>query len=107
MTGIEVARAIGDRSHVVFVTAFDRHAIEAFESGAVDYLVKPVAEERLATTVERLKARLGSMLCKLVEKPWVLVQLVCSAVMALRRFDWAARQPDAHGDDPGRDLLPV
>jgi DNA-binding LytR/AlgR family response regulator len=58
--GIEVAKAIGTRAHVVFVTAFDRHAIAAFESGAVDYLVKPVAAERLATTVERLKARLGS-----------------------------------------------
>jgi DNA-binding LytR/AlgR family response regulator len=60
LTGIEVAKAIGGRAHIVFVTAFDRHAIEAFESGALDYLVKPVVEERLTTTVERLKARLGS-----------------------------------------------
>jgi DNA-binding LytR/AlgR family response regulator len=60
MSGIEVARAIGTRAHVVFVTAYDRHAIEAFDGGAVDYLVKPVAQERLATTVARLKARLAS-----------------------------------------------
>lgn len=60
MSGIDVARAVGDRVHVVFVTAYDRHAIEAFDSGAVDYLVKPVAAERLATTVARLKARLAS-----------------------------------------------
>ena len=60
ISGIEVAKAIGVRAHVVFVTAFDRHAVEAFESGAVDYLVKPVGMERLATTVERLKARIGT-----------------------------------------------
>jgi DNA-binding LytR/AlgR family response regulator len=60
MTGLEVARAIGSRAHVVFVTAYDRHALEAFESGAVDYLVKPVTAERLATTVKRLKSRVGT-----------------------------------------------
>jgi len=60
MSGIEVARAIGTRAHMVFVTAYDRHAIEAFDGGAVDYLVKPVTEERLATTVARLKVRLAS-----------------------------------------------
>jgi DNA-binding LytR/AlgR family response regulator len=60
MSGIEVARAIGTRAHVVFVTAYDRHAIEAFEGGAIDYLVKPVAAERLATTVARLKGRLAA-----------------------------------------------
>ncbi|MGZ5037469.1 MAG: LytR/AlgR family response regulator transcription factor [Usitatibacter sp.] len=60
MSGVDVARAVGERAHVVFVTAYERHAIEAFDSGAVDYLVKPVAPERLATTVARLKARLAS-----------------------------------------------
>jgi DNA-binding LytR/AlgR family response regulator len=60
VSGIEVARAIGDRAHIVFVTAFDRYAIEAFDNGAIDYLVKPVTAERLATTVARLKARLAS-----------------------------------------------
>jgi DNA-binding LytR/AlgR family response regulator len=61
LSGLEVARAIADRAHVVFVTAWDRHALEAFESGAVDYLVKPVTLERLETTVARLKSRLGSV----------------------------------------------
>jgi DNA-binding LytR/AlgR family response regulator len=60
MTGIEVARAIAGQAHVVFVTAFDRFAIDAFESEAVDYVVKPVTAERLATTVQRLKRRLGT-----------------------------------------------
>ncbi|MCC6196647.1 MAG: response regulator transcription factor [Burkholderiales bacterium] len=60
LTGIEVALAAGRGVHVVFVTAFDRYAAEAFERDAVDYLLKPVSEERLADTIARLKARLAS-----------------------------------------------
>ena len=60
MSGIEVARAIAGRAHIVFVTAFDRFAIDAFESEAVDFIVKPVTAERLAATVERLQRRLGT-----------------------------------------------
>jgi DNA-binding LytR/AlgR family response regulator len=57
-SGIEVARQIGRRAHLVFVTAHDQYALEAFEHGALDYLVKPVAEARLEETVARLQARL-------------------------------------------------
>jgi len=57
MTGVEVARHVGGRSHVVFVTAYDQYAIQAFEAGAVDYILKPATDERLATTIERLKSR--------------------------------------------------
>lgn len=57
-SGLDVARAASGRCHVVFTTAYDAHAIEAFEAGAVDYLLKPVDARRLTTTVERLKARL-------------------------------------------------
>ena len=60
MTGVEVARHVGDRSHVVFVTAYDQYAIQAFETGAVDYILKPATDERLAVAIERLKARLAS-----------------------------------------------
>jgi DNA-binding LytR/AlgR family response regulator len=60
VNGLEAARLIGARAHVVFVTAFDQYAVEAFEQGAVDYVLKPFNEERLAITVERLKARIGS-----------------------------------------------
>jgi len=60
MTGLEVAALVADRVHVVFVTAYDQHAVEAFERGAVDYLLKPVEDERLALTVTRLKQRLGA-----------------------------------------------
>ncbi len=58
--GLEVAQQIGDRCHVVFVTAYDEYAIAAFEQGAVDYLLKPPSPERIATVVARLKSRLGS-----------------------------------------------
>ena len=71
VNGLECARTIGDRAHVVFVTAFDQYAVEAFEQGAVDYVLKPFDEERLVITVERLKARVGtqpSQLEDLVQK---------------------------------------
>jgi DNA-binding LytR/AlgR family response regulator len=59
MTGIEAARAIGDSCHVVFITAYNEYAVEAFEQGAVDYVLKPAERERLQLTVARLKKRLG------------------------------------------------
>jgi DNA-binding LytR/AlgR family response regulator len=58
LNGIEVARCIGARAQLVFVTAFDKYAVEAFRQGAIDYLLKPIEEERLAGTVQRLQARL-------------------------------------------------
>lgn len=59
MGGIEAARQLYNRSHIVFVTAYDQYALDAFEQGAMDYLLKPVTAERLATTCERLRARLA------------------------------------------------
>ncbi|MCY4745405.1 LytTR family DNA-binding domain-containing protein [Pelomonas sp. UHG3] len=58
-TGLEVARQVGGRAHVVFVTAYDQYAVAAFDQGAVDYLLKPLAGARLFTAISRLKARLG------------------------------------------------
>jgi DNA-binding LytR/AlgR family response regulator len=60
VNGLEAARAIGPRAHIVFVTAYDRYAIEAFERGAVDYVLKPFNEERLGVTVQRLRNRLAA-----------------------------------------------
>ncbi len=60
LTGLEVARTAGTHVHLVFVTAFDEYAVDAFERAAVDYLLKPVSDERLAQTVIRLKSRLQS-----------------------------------------------
>lgn len=62
LTGLEVAAAATEASpatQVVFVTAYDQYAIDAFEKGAVDYLLKPISPERLAATVQRLQARLA------------------------------------------------
>ena len=58
MTGIEAARAIGQACHVVFITAFGEYAVQAFEQGAVDYVLKPADAARLQTTVARLRERM-------------------------------------------------
>jgi DNA-binding LytR/AlgR family response regulator len=58
LSGVEAASQIGRRAHLVFVTAFDQYAVQAFAQGVLDYLVKPVEPERLAETVARLKERL-------------------------------------------------
>ena len=60
LTGIEMARGLADaspRTQVVFVTAYDQYAIDAFEQGAIDYLLKPITRERLLATVQRSQAR--------------------------------------------------
>lgn len=56
LTGLEVAQGIEGATRVVFVTAYDQYAVDAFEARAVDYLLKPLKTERLAACVERLRA---------------------------------------------------
>jgi DNA-binding LytR/AlgR family response regulator len=58
MDGIQAAQALSGQVHVVFVTAHDEYAIRAFEHGAVDYVLKPAEQERVALTCQRLRARL-------------------------------------------------
>jgi DNA-binding LytR/AlgR family response regulator len=60
LNGVEAARSIARRAQVVFVTAYEQYAVTAFEQGAIDYVVKPFDEERLADTVQRLRQRLES-----------------------------------------------
>jgi DNA-binding LytR/AlgR family response regulator len=60
LSGVDAAKQIGRRAHLVFVTAYDHYAVEAFAQGALDYLLKPVEEARLAETVSRLQERLRS-----------------------------------------------
>lgn len=60
LSGLDVAKKIAGVCHIVFVTAFDQYAVEAFEREAVDYLVKPVTKERLLQTIHRLKKQLQS-----------------------------------------------
>lgn len=61
VSGIEAAQRIGRRAHLVFVTAFDHYAVQAFAHGVLDYLVKPVEAARLADTASRLQERLRAV----------------------------------------------
>ena len=76
MTGLDVARVASGRCHVVFVTAYDKYAVAAFERGAVDYVMKPFAPARLATTITRVQERMNGtpanlegLLCALLDQP--------------------------------------
>jgi DNA-binding LytR/AlgR family response regulator len=60
LSGLDVARRASNRVHVVFVTAYQQHAVAAFEEGAVDYVMKPLSAERLATACDRVKSRLSA-----------------------------------------------
>ena len=60
VTGLEVGRQVAGRSHVVFLTAYDQHAVAAFDQGAVDYVLKPLATARLFTAISRVKQRLAT-----------------------------------------------
>jgi DNA-binding LytR/AlgR family response regulator len=62
LSGLDVARAAGRRCRIVFVTAHDAHAFDAFEAGVIDYLRKPVAPARLRLACERLRERAGQPL---------------------------------------------
>ena len=65
MTGIEVAKSLAAnrdlKCHIVFVTAFDQYAVDAFDTGAIDYVLKPYSDERLQAAVERLQQRLSAV----------------------------------------------
>lgn len=59
LSGLEVAERVGDSAHVVFVTAYDQYAVDAFDAGAVDYLLKPVQLDRIERAVARIRAKLS------------------------------------------------
>jgi DNA-binding LytR/AlgR family response regulator len=58
LTGLEVAQRTAGACHVVFITSYDQHALQAFEAGAIDYVLKPPSAARLLTTLQRVKDRL-------------------------------------------------
>lgn len=60
LSGLEVAERIGKLAHIVFVTAYDQYAVDAFDAGAVDYLLKPVEADRLAKAVARIREKLSA-----------------------------------------------
>lgn len=59
LSGLEIARAANGIAHVVFTTAYDEYAVQAFDRGAIDYLLKPVKRDRLAACIERVRGRLA------------------------------------------------
>lgn len=67
VSGLEVAKALPDKTIIVFVTAYDEFAVDAFRQAAVDYLVKPVDDARLAETITRLKNRESQNRSALIE----------------------------------------
>jgi DNA-binding LytR/AlgR family response regulator len=96
LSGVDAANHIGRRAHLVFVTAYDHYAVEAFAQGALDYLLKPVEPARLAETVRRLSERLQSsrpainteqLLRQLTEQ---LAKLQSGAIVAWREGGKAA-----------------
>ena len=60
LSGMEVAKKIADSCRVVFITAYDQYAVEAFENEAIDYILKPVTRERLKKTTDRLKKQVAT-----------------------------------------------
>jgi len=88
MTGLEVASRIGRQTHVVFVTAYDQHALRAFDAGALDYVLKPIQIARLAETVERLKQRLGAAPPDLGSALAALSSLSAPPAPAQRYLQW-------------------
>lgn len=59
LNGLEVAQRLNGRAHVVFITAFDRYAVSAFEQGALDYVLKPISPQRMRIAIDRLRSRLS------------------------------------------------
>lgn len=73
--GLDVARRIGTRAHIVFITAYAEHALAAFDAGAVDYVVKPIKPERFAATVERLQRRTADRATSAGADPGLLARI--------------------------------
>ena len=85
MSGIEVARHASEQCHVVFVTAYAGYATQAFDAGAIDYVLKPISEERLATACRRVQERLASAPANLDQ---VLAQLAARVAKAKPYLRW-------------------
>jgi DNA-binding LytR/AlgR family response regulator len=96
VTGIEAARHIGHRAHLVFVTAYDQYAVQAFAQGVLDYLVKPVDAARLAQTAARLQERLRTTMAAVNTE--VLLQQLATTADRVRpaAMDPRVRGPDCH-----------
>ncbi|MDB5897385.1 MAG: DNA-binding response regulator [Ramlibacter sp.] len=85
LNGLEVAQRIGGSCHIVFITSYDAHALQAFEAGAIDYVLKPPTAARLLTTLERVKVRLQRPAPDL-RGP--IAQITAAAVAPKRHLQW-------------------
>ena len=85
LSGLEVARRIRNRAQIVFITAYGEHALEAFETGALDYLVKPIEPARLAATVARVQQRLDESDRPLVSEVLARLESLERQIKAPRR----------------------
>lgn len=74
LTGLEVAKVVQGVTAVVFLTAYNQHALEAFDLGAVDYLVKPLNRGRLVQTIQRLRAGAGQTPPQVPERVWQAIR---------------------------------
>ncbi|MDP2369950.1 LytR/AlgR family response regulator transcription factor [Rhodoferax sp.] len=92
MTGVEVAKSLAAnrdlRCHVVFVTAFDQYAVQAFEANAVDYVLKPYSDERLQAAVARLKERLSVVPAPTQDLDTLVARLSAKLNPAGERLKW-------------------
>ncbi|MEK7994110.1 MAG: LytTR family DNA-binding domain-containing protein, partial [Planctomycetota bacterium] len=86
LDGLEVARHIADSCHVVIVSAYDNHAVEAFEAAAIDYVLKPATDERLGKTVTRLRKRMATKRESSLDIDSLIAQLRGSAVAVTLRW---------------------
>jgi DNA-binding LytR/AlgR family response regulator len=80
LSGLDVAKRIAGACHIVFVTAYDQYAVDAFEREAVDYLVKPVTKKRLTQTIQRLNKQLQSS----TEPPTGLAEMITHVLANLQ-----------------------
>ena len=78
LNGLQAAAQIKGLAHIVFITAYQQYAVEAFERGAIDYVLKPASETRLRETVERLRSRVGQPLPSSEVMHSVLAQLAAA-----------------------------
>ena len=91
LTGLEVAQGIEGRTRVIFVTAYDEYAVQAFEQEALDYVLKPVKRERLQRTIERVRRALDGGNPAGDDSPQLLAalrKLLPTAASSTERLRW-------------------
>ena len=86
LTGVQVAQRVQGECHVVFITAYDEYAVQAFESAAIDYLLKPIEESRLQQTIQRLKQLTFSHPTSINDLAGVIEKLVRDPAQASQQY---------------------